>query len=202
MAFGFAGAHRTGKTTLAKLVAEDLKMTYHDASVSKIMKEAGINAVGDVPLQARIEAQEFLLKRYLKDLQWAPRPLVTDRTPLDMIGYALGELTMHNTDAALGRRFDDFCDACIGATVQHFDTIVVVRPLTTYTADPSKPPHNLGYQTMVQLLIEGAATFAEGNVYVHRLYTSDLQDRRLQTNAWLSDRMSNIVEMSKQVRKH
>jgi nicotinamide riboside kinase len=202
MAFGFAGAHRTGKTTLAKLVAEDLKMTFHDASVSKIMREAGINAVGNVPLEARVEAQEFLLRRYLKDLQWAPRPLVTDRTPLDMIGYMLGEITMHNTDAKLGARIQNYVEECLGATLVHFDTIIVVRPLTTYVEDPDKPPMNRAYQTLVQFIVEGAATTCEDAVFVNHIDVEDLARRRELANDILSNRMTELAEQSKAVQRH
>jgi hypothetical protein len=202
MAFGIAGAHRVGKSTLAKLVAEDLKMTFHDASVSKIMREAGINAVGDVPLEARVEAQEFLLRRYLKDLQWAPRPLVTDRTPLDMIGYMLGEITMHNTDAKLGARIQNYVEECLGATLVHFDTIIVVRPLTTYVEDPDKPPMNRAYQTLVQFIVEGAATTCEDAVFVNHIDVEDLARRRELANDILSNRMTELAEQSKAVQRH
>jgi predicted ATPase len=202
MAFGFAGAHRTGKTTLAKAVAEDLKMAYHDASVSKIMREAGINAVGDVPLAQRVEAQEFLLKRYLKDLQWAPRPLVTDRTPLDMIGYMLGEVTMHNTDAALGARIQDYVDACIQATIRHFDTIIVVQPLEVYVEDPDKPPLNRGYQSLVQLLIQGAAIDVEPYLYVHFITPQDFEERKAVSKDILTGRMKDLQEIAQSVRRH
>jgi hypothetical protein len=202
MAFGLTGAHRTGKTTLAKLVAEDLKMTFHDASVSKIMREAGINAVGDVPLEARVEAQEFLLRRYLKDLQWAPRPLVTDRTPLDMVGYMLGEITMHNTDAKLGARIQNYVEECLGATLVHFDTIIVVRPLTAYVEHPDKPPLNRAYQSLVQFIIEGAATTCEDAIYVNHIDVEDLGRRRTLANDILSERMRELAQASQAALRH
>lgn len=202
MAFGFAGSHRSGKSTLAKLVAEDLKMGFHDASVSKIMREAGINAVGDVPIEARIEAQEFLLKRYLKDLQWAARPLITDRTPLDMIGYMLGEITMHNTDAAIGARVQSYVEECLGAAITHFDTIIVVRPLLTYVEDPDKPPMNRAYQSLVQFIIEGAANLCEGALFVNTIDVEDLAVRRNASKDILTNRMAELAEESRAVRRH
>jgi AAA domain len=203
MAFGFAGAHRTGKTTLAKLVAEDLGWHYHDASVSRIMKEAGINAVGDVPMEARIEAQEFLLQRYLQNLSKAPRPIITDRTPLDMVGYCLGEVTMHNTTPELGMRIDNYVHTCLCATLEYFDTVIVVGQLPTeYAVDPTKPPPNLGYQTLVQLLIEGAAVQINHSMYIEWLDASDLQERRNGSKEILMGRMAQLTEHAKQVSRH
>lgn len=200
MAFGFAGAHRTGKTTLAKRVAEELGWYYHDASVSKVMREAGINAVGDVPIAQRIEAQEFLLKRYLADLQFAPRPMVTDRTPLDMISYMLGEITMHNTDAATGDRVHKYTTDCITATLTHFDTIIMVRPLNVYKVEEGKPPLNRGYQDVVQLLAEGAAALVEPQMYIERMVPSDLDERVAYSKDVFTRRMAEIAAESKQMR--
>ncbi|MCK1543342.1 hypothetical protein IVB12_15610 [Bradyrhizobium sp. 179] len=177
-------------------------MTFHDASVSKIMREAGINAVGDVPLEARVEAQEFLLKRYLKDLQWAPRPLITDRTPLDMIGYMLGEITMHNTDAVLGRRIQNYVEECLGATMIHFDTIIVVRPLTTYVEDPDKPPMNRAYQSLVQFIIEGSANLCEEAIFVNHIDIQELAERRRISNEILTERMSELAQASQAALRH
>jgi hypothetical protein len=202
MAFGFAGAHRTGKTTLAKKVAEDLGWFYHDASVSKIMREAGINAVGDVPIMQRIEAQEFLLKRYLKELQWASRPMVTDRTPLDMIGYMLGEITMHNNTPEVGERVYDYMMECLSATITQFDTIILVRPLATYTVDPKSPPLNRGYQAMVQLLVEGAASMVADHCYIEGLEMDNLQERISVSKGFLFNRMTEIQANSKAAQKH
>ncbi|CAN0470801.1 unnamed protein product, partial [Phaeothamnion confervicola] len=154
---GFAGAHRSGKTTLARAAAQRLGRHFHDASVTRIMKEAGVDGVADLPIPQRIAAQEFLLKRFVAELAKAPRPAITDRTPLDMIAYTLGEVTMHNTDAATGRRIYAHVQHCLDETARHFETIFVVRPLPQFDADPSKPPDNQAYQWETQFLIEGAA---------------------------------------------
>lgn len=201
MAFGFSGAHRCGKTTLARLVADDLGMHFHDASVSKIMREAGINAVGDVPPEQRIEAQEFLLRRFLSDLKKAPAPLLTDRTPLDMIGYCLGEVTMHNTTPEQGARINNYVDACINATITHFDTIIIVGPLKgAYTVDPKSPPPNLGYQRLVQMIIEGAAAQVSHTIGCELITTTDLTERRSYAVELLHERQTQLVAESRTVR--
>ena len=74
-----------------------------------------------------------------------------------MIGYCLGEVTMHNTTPQLGERISAYVLECLEATLTHFDTVIVIRPLPIYTVDRKSPPLNLAYQNLVQLLIEGAA---------------------------------------------
>lgn len=202
MSFGLAGAHRTGKTTLAKQVAEDLGWSYHNGSVSAIMKEFGINAVGDIPLEQRIEAQEFLLDKYIQNLHWAPRPLITDRTPLDMIGYMLGEVTMHNTDPVLAARVDAYVVKCLEMSMAHFDTIVVLRPLAFYTIDPTSPPPNPAYQSAIQFLIEGAVCQVTDSVYVETLGTTDFQSRRITTAEIFNDRLTHLMGQAKKFSCH
>lgn len=202
MAFGFSGAHRTGKTTLAKQVAEDLKMQFLDGSVSKIMKEFGINAVGDIPLEQRIEAQEFLLKRYLDNLTKAPRPLITDRTPLDMIGYMLGEITMHNCSAEAGKKANAYVENCLDATLRHFDTVIIVGPLAGYTVDPKSPPPNEAYQRAVQFLIEGAACRIASSMYIDSIETTDFEARRECAGKIFGGRMHDIAQQSRFLVRH
>ena len=199
MSFGFAGAHRTGKTTLAKQVAEDMGYHFHDASVSKIMRAHGINAVGDIPLGERIAAQEFLLDKFLENLKSAPRPMITDRTPLDMIGYMLGEVTMHNTDIELGKRINAYAIKCLEATVNHFDTVIIVRPLKLYVVDPKSPPPNAAFQALVQFIIEGAARQVDDIIFVHTLTGSDFQLRRDHSQLIFHERMEQLGEESKAV---
>jgi hypothetical protein len=202
MSFGFAGCHRSGKTTLAKLVAEDLKMNYFDASTTRVMREAGINAVGDVPIEQRMDAQEFLLKRFLQNLTLAPRPIITDRTPLDMIGYMLSEVTMHNTSPELGKRINNYVNTCLTATLNYFDTIIVIGPLAHYAADPTKPPPNLAYQRNVQFLIEGAAAQVEACMYIERLEETDLAKRRDYSGQIFHGRMAQLSAQAKTMRTH
>jgi hypothetical protein len=164
----------------------------------QVQNVAGINAVGEVPTEQRIEAQEFLLRRFINDLAKAPRPLICYRTPLDMIGYCLGEVTMHNTPE-LGERIHAYVAGCLNATLVHFDIIIVIRPLPVYTADATKPPPSPAYQNLVQLLIERAANQVNEAIYVEWLDVRDLEERRQYSKEIL---VSHIAEQSKQVRRH
>src|SRR3954465_9433351 len=98
MTFGISGAHRAGKSTLARETAKSLGIHYLDASTTEIMKGTGFYPVGPgSSFEKRLIAQEFLLKEFAKMAMKAPYPFISDRTPLDYIAYTLGELTMHNT---------------------------------------------------------------------------------------------------------
>jgi AAA domain len=178
MGYGVSGSHGTGKSTLARAVAEKLGLHFLDASVNRFMKEGGFDGLRDLPMEVRIEAQEWLLKRYLEEIAKAPGTFITDRTPLDFIGYATAEVTMHNTpDLDLADRIADYCSNCLEATARHFDMIILVRPLELYEVDPKRPPLNRAYQWSVQYIIEGAMQQVAREVIQGTLITEDLEER-------------------------
>jgi hypothetical protein len=137
---------------------------YHDASVTKIMQAAGVDPVGDLTLEERLPAQWKLLTQYLHDISILPRPFITDRSPLDMIAYMLGEVTMHNTSAEFGQEIDEYVNACVVATRNNFDSIIILRPLPTYAAADGKPPPNPAYQWQSQMIMEGAYNLIRASV--------------------------------------
>lgn len=202
MSFAIVGAQRSGKSTLAKKIAELRNWHYHDASVTEIMKEYGVNGVGNLSIEDRIGAQEFLLTRFIEKLRAAPRPLITDRTPIDMIGYALGEVTMHNTDEATGLRIHNYVERCLEETRKNFDTIVLVRPLPTYTPDPKSPPPNRGYQTQIQMIIEGALMHVSDDLIVVPVFSTDFQERVDDALYELDRRMNEYVRAAKYLSLH
>ena len=199
--FGFAGAQRTGKTTLAKAVAERLGFHYHDASVSRFAREYGVNAVGDLLMLERIMLQEYILKRFVEEIHKAPRPAITDRTPLDILAYMLGEVTMHNTAPEFHERIKKYADQCLLETTRHFDLILALRPLPVYLADPDKPPLNRAYQSMVQMLIEGAAQNVDG--VVCGVVTATTLDARIVAACTVfSDHMETLNEQRRRRTTH
>jgi hypothetical protein len=199
--FGLSGAHRTGKTTLAKAIAEKRGIPYFDASVTKIMREFGIDPVGHVTLDDRITAQEFLLKKFIDKVKAAPFNAISDRTPLDMVGYMLGEVTMHNTPVEFHQRIQDYVDACIALTQRHFDLVLIVRPLPEFKIEEGKPPFNRAYQSEVQFLIEGAAHQTE---YLHfaQLESITLPERLADAEDAMDEHVRAVKEALTEYTRH
>lgn len=170
MSFGIGGASGTGKTTLAKDVSVLLDIPYHDASVTRIMQRIGFDPVAaGHDLDSRITAQEHLLDAFCADLRSLPRPFITDRTPIDMAAYMLGEITMRNSTAEQGAKVAAYVERCVRATEMLFDSTVYTRPLPSYDIVETRPPPNAAYQRQIHLLIcallseaheEGSITYA------------------------------------------
>jgi hypothetical protein len=165
---------------------------YHDASISKFAQEIGANAVGLLNIAERLSVQRHILKRYLEELHKAPRPAITDRTPLDMIAYMLGEVTMHNTTPEDGAQIHEYVQKCLIETGRHFDSVIVVRPLPFYENDPSKPPANVAYQWQTQFIIEGASEKVGDVVSKASLLTNDLEERIGYSIAFITSRLNAL----------
>lgn len=154
--YGISGSSRSGKSTLAKALAQTLNLPYVDSSTTALMKQSGYNPVANMSIADRIDAQEKLLISYVLLMQKAPRVFITDRTPIDMLAYTLAEVTMHNTNAEISQRINLYAERCMNATGNLFSLLFVTRPLPFYEVAPDKPPPNSAYQSHIHLLIEGA----------------------------------------------
>jgi len=170
------------------MIAEILGFHFHETSTSQVMKEGGFVAVADMPMVERLAAQEYVLARHIADLEALPRPCIVDRTPLDMLAYLMGEVTMHNTSPELWPAIDEYRKKAIRVTDLHYDAIVFLRPLSFFEAAPDKPPPNVAYQWHIQMLIEGAALQLR-NVSMCRVASEDLEDRVESGANFIVDRM-------------
>jgi hypothetical protein len=201
MSFGITGASCSGKTTLAKGVAQAMNIHYHDASVTRLMKEAGVDPVGPtMPIEVRLEAQEHLLKAYIKEIKAIPGVFITDRTPIDMIAYTLGEITMNNCTEEQGRRVFDYMFRCLAATAQLFDTILVLRPFPNYESSPTRPSVNTAYQWETQLLMEGA--LANTDICYGTMNTMDISKRLENATEFFGSRIKEWEEMKSDIVMH
>ncbi|AMB48344.1 hypothetical protein [Methylobacterium sp. AMS5] len=174
--FGFAGASRTGKSTLCRLLSEGLSLHYHTFNTAEIMKEKGFNLVDPtLPFSVRIDAQEAYLDHYEEMMRKLPRPAITDRTPLCLAGYLLADIRMHD-HAELGERVKAYVDRAVHLTDQFFDTVLILRPLPFYEEAEGKAPANLGYQWHHQMVCEGLAMMID-HANVAHIFRTDLEDR-------------------------
>jgi hypothetical protein len=180
MLYGISGASGTGKTTLAKRVAEDLGITYMPTSITECAKKHGFDAVGMLTLPKRLELQLHLLEDHVEMICQAERPLIVDRTPIDMIGYMLAELDMHShhrlTDKEIGQ-VEDYVNLCSDMTLKLYDYVFIVGQLDNYDVSATRPADNRAYQTHSQMIMLGALFRLSGQVSFAHVPMQDL-DRR------------------------
>lgn len=160
MIYGLIGASGSGKTTLAKAVAETLDVAYVPSSITESARRHGFDAVGALSLPDRVKLQFHLLEDHLELIDKAPRPMITDRTPIDMVAYLLAEFDMHSHDtfeanddtlheverySFLGRQ----------TTVFHYDHVFMLGRLMHYEADAKRPAVNPAYHRHTELIMKG-----------------------------------------------
>lgn len=191
MSFGLAGSSGSGKTTLAKDVSVMMEIPYHDASVTALMKRIGFDPVAaGHSLDARLAAQNHLLDAFCAELRQLPRPFVTDRTPVDMAAYMLGEVTMTNASAAQGEAITAYVNRCLRATEELFDSFAVVGPLPFYAAASTRPPPNPAYQKKIDLLIRALVHDDDRNFVWAQLLTADREMRAQLTTEFFQGRIA------------
>lgn len=173
---GFTGASRTGKSTLARLCAENLGFTYHEMKTAEIMAGGGFENVGNLPIEQRIAAQEFYLDRYAEIVDKLPRPSLVDRTPVDLVGYMLAEVGMHSTTPEQGERIRAYAERALTLANRTFGIIFIPVPLGTYQVADAKAPANAAYQWHTHWIMEGAAQMLKGPTLV-RISATDLKIR-------------------------
>jgi hypothetical protein len=130
MRIGFSGAHRTGKTTLAKNVADSLKIEFHPTKVSEapIWKAIRSSPSNHFTFAERLEIQKHLAN-YL-DGQYGnikEKAYVVDRTPLDVLGYLFANLdsTCSNLWSAQTR---SLIEQAIESCEKYFSKIFLIQP--------------------------------------------------------------------------
>ena len=177
MSFGISGAHGTGKTTLARAIAAASNLVFFETKTTELLAEIGISGVNNLDIETRFRAQNHLLMRFWEISQKHPRPFISDRTPLDYVGYMLAEVSMHNTSAELGARIDDYVERALRVTSNTYLAVIVLDRLPAYDADPKRPAANLAFQRHHQLLVEAAAYRLPSSTNFYRMTTTDPEHR-------------------------
>lgn len=129
MMLGLVGAHRTGKTTLAEAYAKKSGATVVKMNTGALQKEIGYDSANQsYDFDTRMDIQEHLLRRF-DEIYQSIKGLdaVCDRTPLDLIGYAMLAVT-DNLSEAQSARLTKYVGDCINLVNERFTTLILLQP--------------------------------------------------------------------------
>lgn len=155
MKVGLAGAHRVGKTTLAKDIGT---LPYLKTDVAGIFASRGIAPTSKLSFVERMDIQWRLLE-HLRQRYETKASFVTDRTPLDLIAYTLAEVTDEVAESMTIEQVNDltsYIDECL-ITLLEFDRIFVVRPGIPVVEADCKGSTNPLFIAKIDSLIAGFA---------------------------------------------
>lgn len=153
---GLCGAHRTGKTSLARTYAAKHGIPFVETSVSAIWRELGYDPGQTYDFNTRLMVQEEILKRVdAKFAEYAGREFVTDRTPLDMAGYTLADAIGDRVPSTAQKRLKAYLDACFDSTNKRFGVVCLIQPGIPLVDEPGKAVMNEAYIEHLNSLIFG-----------------------------------------------
>lgn len=154
--FSVTGAHRTGKTTLAREFAKQNDFIFLETSVSAIFKELGYDPAATYDFATRLTIQEEVLKR-LEALYRAANDtdVITDRCPLDLLAYTTAEAFGDRVPEDCQERFKRYVDDCMRVMNRHFCGVIIVQPGIPIVEEEGKAALNLAYMEHLNTLIRG-----------------------------------------------
>lgn len=180
MMVGLCGAHRTGKTTLARLYAKEAGIEFVETSVSAINKELGFDLTKEHSFAERLNQQYIILDRVDEIYaRHSGERCIVDRTPLDMISYTMAEAINDRVSDEDQARFAQYVQKCFDITNKRFGVVVLVQPGIEIKDAEGKAAPNHAYIEHLNTLILGLVCDERLNVphgYIQRNKT-DLADR-------------------------
>lgn len=177
---GLCGAHRTGKTTLARAYAEKHGLEFVQTSLSAIFKDMGYDPAEKFDFATRLTIQEEILRR--TDRMYAavgPKPAITDRTPVDYIAYTMGDAIGDAVPEDQQARFKKYVQNCIDVTNKRFGVLLVVQPGIPVVAEEGKAALNHAYIEHLNSIILGLSVderIKAAHFYIPRHMTG-MEDR-------------------------
>lgn len=175
MRIGFCGAHRTGKTTLAKALSYPLGLTMLPnpntaARLGYDMKNG--NRVSDPDgMILQLEILKGMNDRLVGDAY------LSDRTPLDAAAYLLADATANAGDDVNRTLVQEYVCQAIALTKDRFDIVILVPPAIVVEPVDGKPPVNAAYQLHIHHLISGMLAEVDLPTLRIEVETTDLSDR-------------------------
>lgn len=169
----FAGAHRTGKTTLAKESAKHIGGEYISVDLGQVQRDAGYDSSNqDYTFGDRIKIQEILFAHFSKLLSICARYpkeiLFLDRSPMDLVGYTLARVQGGNLTEEQHAWVMSFIQRCHALTSFFVDVLIGIQPGIPLVDDnDTSAKAASGFVEHINLIIMGALTTFGGNSKVY-----------------------------------
>lgn len=128
--FGLTGAHRSGKSTTAEIVANKMGIEYLETKVGDVFKNLGIDPKAGLDFAQRLDVQNAILRslEVQYDLR-AGKEFIADRTPFDVLGYTLADIQRDTLDDAMRDRMSAHLTYGEKIAAKHLRAIMLLYPL-------------------------------------------------------------------------
>jgi predicted ATPase len=150
---GLCGSHRTGKTTLAAEFAATHGIRLVKTTTSEVFAANNLDPAAKMDFATRLWIQHKIVAEALKVWQQEDSPFITDRTPIDMMAYTLGDI-QGDTEVDF-TELKKYLDYCFKVTNEVFSRLVILQPAIPLVQEEGKARLNRGYIEHLNLLILG-----------------------------------------------
>jgi len=173
---GLCGAHRTGKTTLAIALADHLNIPFVRTTTSKVFAHLGLDPAEPMDFKTRLFVQNHVLDAAEQIWQNSAIPFISDRTPIDMIAYTLGDI-QGKTEVDFDL-LNQYIERCFASTNQFFQNLAIIQPGIPLVYEEGKAALNAAYIEHINILVMGLCS-----------------DRRLTANIFCNPREAINLEI-------
>jgi AAA domain len=150
---GLCGAHRTGKTTLAIAISSHLNIPFVRTTTSQVFADLGLDPAEPMDFKTRLFVQNHVLDAAEHVWQSSAASFVSDRTPIDMIAYTLGDI-QGKTEVDFDL-LNAYCDRCFASTNQFFQNLAIIQPGIPLVYESGKAALNAAYIEHINILVIG-----------------------------------------------
>jgi len=150
---GLCGAHRTGKTTLAKALSIQFNLSFVKTSATSIFEKLGLDPKDNLCFVDRFKVQLAILDEFNSTWSSCDSSYVSDRTPLDLLAYFLADI--RGDTSVTDDQLSYYMEACFDACNKHFSNLIVVQPGIPLVYEPGKAAINIGYIEHLNAIVTG-----------------------------------------------
>lgn len=177
---GLAGAHRSGKSTLARLVAEKIGIEYLDMDVGQVFKDLGVDPKAMMPFEERLVIQEKILDHIGAKLSLRiGQRFIADRTPYDVLMYTLADVQRGTLDDRLRVKVSAHMDRGYRIVAETLRGVLVLNPLYGLPDAPGKAQTCPIYTGHVNAILQDIVRMPLPNTMVAVTDHLDLNERAL-----------------------
>ena len=155
---GLAGAHRCGKTTLAKAYADKFGIEFMKTDSAGVFERFGLDPQSDYSFSDRLFLQNEILNEAIKVYKQADfKQAITDRTPIDMLAYMMADIKRETLTENDDLQFMEYFGRCMETANRYMSVVVIVQPGIPVKDDPTKATATFGYIQHISDLIKGVS---------------------------------------------